>query len=179
MSEIKKLASKVVYQNNWMTVSEDKTVRPSGTTGIYGVVHKPDFVVIAPIQDKHIYLVEQYRYPVQGRYWELPQGSWEDKPGSDPLDVAKGELKEETGLTAGTIEYIGFQYQAYGYCDQGFHIYLATDLVQGEQELDTEEEGLVSRRFTLVEFEKMIASGVIKDATTTCVYGLLKLKGLL
>jgi len=179
MSEIKQLDSKVVYQNSWMTVKEDKTLRASGATGIYGVVHKPDFVVIAPVQNQHIYLVEQYRYPVQGRFWEFPQGSWEEKPDSDPLDVAAGELQEETGLIANTLEHVGFQYQAYGYSNQGFHIYLATELTQGSPNLDAEEEGLISRRFTVAEFERMMRSGDIVDATTTCVYGLLKLKGLL
>ena len=179
MSEIKKLDSRIVYQNNWMTVTEDKTVRESGTHGIYGVVHKLDFVVVVPIQDQFIYLVEQYRYPVQGRYWELPQGSWEDKPGADPLAVAAGELKEETGLTANKIDHVGHLFQAYGYCSQGYHVYLATGLVEGASDLDAEEEDLISRRFTIADFEQMLVSGEIKDGTTTSVYGLLKVKGIL
>lgn len=179
MSDIKQLDSKVVYQNNWMTVNEDKISRASGATGIYGVVHKPDFVVIAPIHNQSIYLVEQYRYPVKGRYWELPQGAWEEKPESDPLELAAGELKEETGLTAGKLTHLGFQFQAYGYCSQGFHIYLATELVEGNPNLDAGEEDLISRRFPLAEFEKMLRSGEIKDATTMCVYGVLKLQGIL
>jgi len=179
MTEIKRLDSKVVYQNNWMTVTEDRILRPGGATGIYGVVHKPDFVVIAPVQDQNIYLVEQYRYPVQGRFWELPQGSWEHKSDADPLEVAAGELAEETGLYASKIEHVGYQYQASGYSDQGFNIYLATGLEQGPTNLDAEEEDLISQRFTIVEFEQMLNSGEIRDSTTTCAYGLLKLKGLL
>lgn len=179
MTEIRQLDSKVVYQNNWMTVREDKTLRPSGAEGIYGVVHKPDFVVIAPIQDGRVTLVQQYRYPVRARYWEFPQGSWESAPDTDPLQVAAGELQEETGLHAGSIDYVGYQHQAYGYSDQGFHIYLASDLTQGAASPDAEEEDLISRSFPLAEFERMVIDGEITDSTTTSAYGIIKLKGLL
>ena len=177
--EIKTLESRIVYSNKWLTVREDKILRDSGSEGIYGVVEKPDFAVILPIQDQHIYLVEQYRYPVKARHWELPQGSWEDNPAADHLSLAMGELKEETGLTAGKMEYVGHQYLAYGFSNQGYHIYLATDLKAGDTNLDAEEEGLVSRRFTIKEFEAMVINGQIKDATTVNAYGLAKLKGLL
>ena len=50
--------------------------------------------------DGRLHLAEQFRYPVKGRYWELPQGSWEQAPEADPLEVAHGELREETGLDA-------------------------------------------------------------------------------
>lgn len=105
---------------------------------MFGVVEKPDFVVIIPIADGCIHLVEQYRYPVQRRYWELPQGSWEDNPDADPAIIAAGELREETGLIAGKMHYVGHQYLAYGYSNQGYHIYLATDLQQQQSSLDYE-----------------------------------------
>ena len=55
-----------------MRVREDTIRRRDGSTGIYGVVAKPDFVVIVPVEDDgRVHLVEQYRYPVKGRYWEL------------------------------------------------------------------------------------------------------------
>ena len=67
-----------------MRVREDMIRRRDGSTGIYGVVEKPDFVVIVPVEDDgRVHLVEQYRYPVKGRYWEFPQGSWEREPGVD------------------------------------------------------------------------------------------------
>ena len=77
--------------------------RRDGSTGIYRVVEKPDFVVIVPVEDDgQVHLVEQYRYPVKGRYWELPEGSWEQEQGADPMEMARGELLEETGLEKGT-----------------------------------------------------------------------------
>ncbi|MGB1311824.1 MAG: ADP-ribose pyrophosphatase, partial [Leucothrix sp.] len=72
MKEIETLESRIVYQNKWMSVREDKICRASGAEGVFGVVDKADFVVILPIQDDDIYLVEQYRYPVEKRFWELP-----------------------------------------------------------------------------------------------------------
>lgn len=177
--EIKTLASKVVYQNKWMTVREDTIVRESGAQGIYGVVEKPPFVVILPIADDHIYLVEQYRYAVKGRYWELPQGAWETRPDAAPEIIAAGELKEETGLSAEEMLYVGNQFLAYGFCDQQYHIFIARNLTKGTNRLDSEEEGLICRAFKLSEFERMIIDGDIRDATSVNAYGLAKLRGCL
>lgn len=179
MNEIEQLESRIVYQNRWMHVREDRVRRLSGTEGIFGVVEKPDFVVIIPVQDGHIHIVEQYRYPVQKRYWELPQGAWEGHPDADHLLVAAGELREETGLTSGNMTYLGDQYLAYGYSSQAYHIYLATDLEYTSNKLDAEEEGLITKKVSIPQFEKMILSGEIKDATTVNAYGLAKLKGLI
>lgn len=179
MSEIKTLDSKIVYQNKWMLVREDKIARSSGAQGIFGVVEKPDFVVIIPVSGNDIYLVEQYRYPVQARYWELPQGSWEENTDVDPLEIAIGELREETGLIAQKMMYVGHQYLAYGYSNQGYHIYVATDFEQQDTALDLEEEGLVSKKFALSEFEAMIKTGIIKDASTVNAYNLAKMKGFI
>lgn len=179
MKEIETLDSQVVYQNRWMSVREDKIRRPSGAEGIYGVVDKPDFAVIFPYQDGYVYLVEQFRYPIAERQCEFPQGTWEANPEADHLLLAAGELQEETGLFANRMEYIGFQYLAYGFCSQGYHIYFATDFTQGETDLDPEEEGLITKKVLLADFEQMIISGEIKDSTTVNVYALAKMKGLI
>lgn len=178
MKEIVTLESRVAYENKWMTVREDRIRRSSGAEGIYGVVDKPDFVAILPIESNHIHLVEQYRYPVEGRYWEIPQGTWEENTEAEPHTVAAGELEEETGLLSNKVEYIGHIYQAYGYSNQGFHLFLATDLKKTEQKLDQEEEGLITKSFKIDEFESMIVSGKIKDATTISAYGFAKIKGV-
>ncbi|MEM7257212.1 MAG: NUDIX hydrolase [Pseudomonadota bacterium] len=178
MKEIETLDSRVVYQNKWMTVREDKIRRASGADGIYGVVDKPDFVAILPIDNGFIHLVQQYRYPVGGRYWELPQGSWEENPTADNYTVAKAELREETGLIAGQISHIGHIYQAYGHSNQGFNLFYATALEHTEQQLDHEEEDLITAKFPVTEFESMITSGTIKDATTISAYGYARLKGV-
>ena len=177
--EIETLDSRIVYQNRWMRVREDQIQHSDGRKGVYGVVEKTDFVVIAPIENGIIHLVEQYRYPVQQRYWELPQGSWEDEPGTDPDVLARAELREETGLSAAIMLHVAYLHMAYGYSTQGYHIYLASGFTNGERDLDAEEAGLITRAFTLAQMEQMILDGTIKDATTIAAMGLLKMKGLI
>ena len=179
MAEIKTLSSKVVYQNKWMRVREDAIQRASGAEGIYGLVDKPDFAIILPIDGQRIHLVQQYRYSFGQRYWEAPQGAWEDRPDIDPEELALAELRQETGLRAGKLIYIGKQHLAYGFCTQSYHIFIAKEFAQGERDLDVEEEDLISQWFDLAEFERMIINGEILDASTVNAYGLAKLKGML
>ena len=177
--KIKTLSSREIYKNKWMTLREDEIERPSGSKGIYSVVDKPDFAIIVPIEGEYIHLVEQYRYPVEGRYWELPQGTWDDVDDVDPRELAHGELREETGLVAKSLEYVGHLLLAPGLSSQGYHIFLATDMIREESMLDKEEEDLITKKFTIEEFEEMIKNGVIKDASTICAFSFVKLKGLL
>lgn len=179
---IRKISSREVYSNRWMTVREHQIERADGSPGIYGVIEKPDFVLIIPIEkngpiDKDaVYLVEQYRLPVAGRFAEFPQGSWEEKPGADPMEIARGELREETGLLAGKMEYVGHLFVAYGMSNQGFRVFLATQLSQGERNLEKEELDLVVKRVAIEEFEEMILSGEIKDAASIAAWALLGIK---
>lgn len=179
MAEIETLGSHVVYENKWMTVREHRIRRQSGAEGIYGVVEKPNFVVILPIDGDRIHLVQQYRYTVGKRCWELPQGAWESHPNIAPEQLALAELREETGLIAGRMQHVGEQHLAYGFCIQDYNIFIARDFHHGERELDAEEEGLVSQWFAIAEFERMILAGEIKDAISVNAYGLSKLKGFL
>jgi len=176
--EIETLRSRKVYENRWMVVREDEIRRANGTPGIYGVVEKPDFAVIVPLQGDTTTLVQQYRYPVGERYWEFPQGSWEQSPIS-PEDLAKAELKEETGLRADHVAEVGHLYVAYGFSNQGYRIFLATGLHREAVDLDDEEVGLVSQEFRLDQVRDMILSGEIKDAATVAAFGILQIRGLL
>lgn len=175
--EITTLSTSIKYQNWWMTVKEDEILRPDGSTGIYGVVEKKDFAVIAAIDGDYIYMVEQFRYPVQERFWELPQGSWEDCD-VEPEALARAELKEETGIIAKKMTHIGHYFAAYGFCSQGYHVFVATGLEESDNDLDFEEQGLISKKFKITEVQEMILSGKIKDATTIAVFGLMKMKGI-
>ncbi|MEU8515750.1 NUDIX hydrolase [Kitasatospora sp. NPDC048722] len=172
--ELVATSSTVVYRNRWMTVREDRTLRYDGAEGLYGVVEKPDFALVVPYADGGFHLVEQYRYTVKGRYWEFPQGTWEDEPDADPLVLARGELAEETGLTAGTMTPLGYLYEAYGYCDQGFHVLLATDLTAGVANPEETEAGLVSRWFSEAEVWQLIAEGSLKDAPSVAALALFQ-----
>jgi ADP-ribose pyrophosphatase len=176
--EIRRTGSAIVYENRWMTVREDRIVRADGSPGIYGVVEKSDYVIVAAVGDGLIHLVEQYRYPVGARFWEMPQGSWEGRK-IDPLALAAAELREETGLIAGSMIHAGRLYQAYGYATQACDVFLAGELIQGSPEREIEEAGMIAQGFALPEFERMIVDGLIPDSATVAAYGLLRLKGLL
>jgi ADP-ribose pyrophosphatase len=175
---MEKKDSKIVYRNRWMSVREDRIIRSDGSQGVYGVVEKTDFAVIAAIDADRIYLVEQYRYPVEERFWEMPQGSMEDSA-VDPLLLAKAELREETGLVANSMVHVGHLFLAYGFSNQGYNVFFASDLQQFDPRLEPEEYGLITRPFPLAEFERMIGSGMIKDATTIAAYSLLRIKSLI
>ncbi|MFS2225871.1 ADP-ribose pyrophosphatase [Pantoea sp. B65] len=179
MSEIKTLSSTEVYRNKWMALKEDRIQRADGSEGIYSVVEKADFVVIIPLENDCIYVVEQYRYPLGRRTTELPQGAWEHLHDADPLALAAGELKEETGLIAGRFTYVGYQKLAQGYSSQGYHIWLARELTYDRQELDAEEYGLTARKMKISDFTALIRDGKISDATSVTAFLLAQVKGML
>jgi ADP-ribose pyrophosphatase len=157
-----------------MKVHEDTVQFPDGAEGIYGVVDKEDFVLIVPRHDDgRFQLVQQYRYPVGGRFWEFPQGSWETKPGSDPEAVALGELEEETGFRASRLQSLGHLYEAYGFSNQGFHVFLADHLTPGNIAREHEEQDMRTAAFGRDEIVEMIVSRQIKDAPTIAALGLL------
>ncbi len=176
--EILTTESSVVYQNRWMQVREDKIIRPSGATGVYGVVEKPDFAVIAAYQDGELHLVEQYRYPVEARYWEFPQGS-SHQHDINAADLAAAELREETGLVAASIVHVGRLFPSYGFATQAFDVYLATGLSDLGAHPEPEEEGLIAKPFSVASVERMIINGTIRDAATVAAFGLLRLRGIL
>jgi len=171
---IRTLSSREVYRNPWLRVREDQVERSNGTRGIYGVVDKEDCAVILPIQDDTIYLIEQYRYTVQQRCLELPQGGWETA-GVDPEELARGELREETGLVAASMTYLGMMWIAYGFTHQKQYVYLAQGLTAAGANPDPEEHDLVLRTASIAEFEKMLLNGTISDSCTLAAWGLYKL----
>ena len=173
---ISTISTRVAYSNRWMTVREDVIQRTDGSRGIYSVVEKPDFVLVIPIYEEHLYLVEQYRFPVGARYLEFPQGSWERNPSADPIDVARAELQEETGLRAGRMDYVGHLFIAYGMSNQGFHVFRATQLTQGEPNLENEEQDLLVRRVPVAAFEQLVRSSEIKDAASVSAWALLAMR---
>lgn len=176
MQGIRKLSRKTVYQNRWMQVHEDAVRFPDGSEGIYGLVDKPDFALIIPRhEDGRFQLVEQYRYPVGGRYWEFPQGSWEGVQNADLKRVALGELEEETGFKATSLTKLGHLFEAYGYSNQGFDVFLAEGLVQGKLKRERTEQDIETAAFTRAEITSMIHLGQIKDAPTIAALGLFSL----
>lgn len=171
--EIRCLSSTVVYENPWTTVTHDEIERADGGRGVYGVVHKHDFAVVVPHQDGGVHLVQQYRYPIGCRTWELPQGGWPAHVGgparhdaATALDLAAHELAEETGLRAAHLEVIGRVHPSAGYAVQAGHVVLASGLQPGRTALEPEEFGLVTKFFALDEVWAMVDVGTITDSVT-------------
>jgi ADP-ribose pyrophosphatase len=171
VESITTLETREVYRNQWLRLREDKILRSNGKGGIYSVVDKDDCAVILPIQDGNVWLVEQFRYTIQERAMELPQGGWEMEI-EDPEKLARGELKEETGLHAAEMVYLGFLWIAYGFCRQKQHVFLATGLTMHERDPDEEEHDIVIHTKPVEEFEQMMLDGRIRDVCTVAAWGL-------
>lgn len=169
-------ASKIVYENDWMRVREDEFERTDGSTGIYGVVDKPDFAIVVAEQDGRFHLVEQFRYPIGRRSWEFPMGGWPPGKDGSSLELAQAELREETGLTAGAWEPIAHLHEAAGFCSQSFDVFHATDLTAGDHAREESEIDMVHGAFTDDELRRMILDGTIIDSTTIAAYGLWRLR---
>ncbi|MGA2674681.1 MAG: NUDIX hydrolase [Terracidiphilus sp.] len=165
------LSSREVYRNHWMRVREDEILRSNGKKGIYGVVDKDEAAIILPIDQGRIWLVEQFRYTIQERALELPQGGWEEEI-DDPEELARGELKEELGLHAAQMTCLGSLWIAYGFTRQKQHVFLATGLTHTEKEPDPEEHDLVVRNVLVEEFEEMMRNGTIRDNCTLSAWAL-------
>ena len=173
---MKTLSSRVVYRNRWMTVREDAIRREDGSDGIYGVVEKPQAAMVIPVEDGRVHLVQQYKYAVGGRYWEFPQGTWETVANYSAEELARGELREETGLVAEELLFLGRIYVAYGFLTQPMHVYVATGLTQLDPQPEHEEQDIVRGSFTWAEFYQMVTDGQIADAQTLAGYSLLRMK---
>jgi ADP-ribose pyrophosphatase len=165
------LSSREVYRNPWMRLREDEILRSNGKRGIYGVVEKDEAAIIIPIQDDRIWLVEQFRYTIQEQAIELPQGGWEMAI-DNPEDLARGELREETGLHARSMTCLGSLWIAYGFTRQKQHVYLATGLTQLEKDPDEEEHDIAIRNVPVTEFEQMMLDGKVRDGCTLAAWGL-------
>jgi ADP-ribose pyrophosphatase len=172
---VETLASREVYRNAWMSVRQDAVQRDDGSTGVYGVVDKPDFALVIPRDEHGLWLVEQYRYPVRRRAWEFPQGSWRAQASGSRADLAAAELREETGLHAAELRHLGHLYEAYGFCSQGFDVYLGTGLSQGRTAREATEQDMRHRRVPEAEFRLMLTRGEIVDGPTVAAYALLLL----
>ncbi len=166
-----------VYSNPWISVIESKVTTPTGTPGIYGVVHyKNRAVGVIPIDDQnHTWLVGQYRYPTDTYEWEIPEGG---APCDESLEeCAHRELREETGLSAEHLELlIGDLQLSNSVSDERAYFYVARGLTRGEAEPE-ETEQIRVRRLPLSEAFAMVDRGEIRDAMSVLALQCMRLKG--
>ncbi|GAB3908267.1 NUDIX hydrolase [Kibdelosporangium lantanae] len=172
---MQKIDSRQVYENNWMTVREDRILHPDGSPGIYGVVDKPDYALVIPLDGDRLHLVEQFRYPLGVRRWEFPQGTAPDRAELDQQELAARELREETGLRAGKLTDLGLLDVAPGLSSQRGRVFLATDLTEGPHEREHEEQDMRTMWVDRADFEAMIEREEITDAQSIAAYMLLLL----
>lgn len=170
----KQLSSKTMYQNRFMTVTEDEVLTDHGDKVTYGIVHKEPFAIVIPWDGEQTVLVGQYRYAVNYYSWEFPMGHYENIHGSVE-NAARAELKEETGLTAQNIQAIGSFYLGLGHHTQRAHVFVATSLTQGEQKLETAEKGMKVKKVSLLELTALIQDGTILDGPTISAFKFFEL----
>lgn len=157
------LTKQVTYENPWIKVVHNDVINPAGGEGIYGVVHFQNIAIgIVPIdKEGYTWLVGQYRYPLERYSWEIPEGGC--PLGTDPLDTAKRELLEETGITATKWELLQEVDLSNSVSDEIGMIYTARGLSFGESQPEPTEQ-LQIKRVPLQVAIEMCMNGQITDS---------------
>lgn len=164
---------KEIYENKWIQLTEYDVLNPSGGEGIYGKVHFKNIAVGVLPLDEHLntWLVGQYRFPLNEYSWEMPEGG--GPLGIDPLESAKRELLEETGLVANDWQLILRMHLSNSVSDEVSLLYLARGLKQQAAEPE-ETEQLMVKKVSFDELYEMVQSGKVTDSMT--VAATLKVK---
>jgi 8-oxo-dGTP pyrophosphatase MutT (NUDIX family) len=170
---VRTTSSREVYRNAWIRVREDLIERPDGSTGVYGVVEKPHFALVLPMEDDGFWLVEQYRHPIGRRSWEFPQGTWAHGGSGSAEELARAELAEETGLRAADLRRLGHLDLAPGLSTQEFDVWLATGLTKGPTAREATEADMQQVFVSEAELRASIRSGRFTDGPSLAAYGLL------
>lgn len=159
------LSTRVAYENPWIRVEHHDVLNPAGKKGIYGLVRFQNLAVgVVPVDEEgYTWLVGQYRYALNRYSWEIPEGGC--PVGTDPLDTARRELAEETGLRADNWTRLLDFHLSNSVTDEFGVAYLATGLTLGPAAPEETEE-LALRRLPLSEAIAMVLNGEITDAVS-------------
>ncbi|HHV78106.1 MAG TPA: NUDIX hydrolase [Firmicutes bacterium] len=168
------IQSELLYKGKIVTLRKDTVLLDQGRLATREVVEHPGAVGILPFSNEEVVLVRQYRYPVGSTLLEIPAGKLE--PGENPVECAKRELKEETGLVASKLEYVCSFHTSPGFCNEVLHLFFAEGLQDTAPEPDA-DENLQILRVKRSQIRGMIRGGQIKDAKT--IIALLILEDIL
>ncbi len=161
----KTLKTEDIYKGNIIKVQNLTVSLPNGKEATRDIVLHPGASVVVPINEKgELYMVRQFRKPLDLTTLELPAGKL-DSPGEDPRVCAERELMEETGLRAGKLEHMISIHTTPGFCNEVIHMYSATELTQGESCTD-EDEFLSVEKVHVIQLVNMILEHKITDAKT-------------
>jgi ADP-ribose pyrophosphatase len=156
--------SKHVFTGKVLTLNIDTVTLPNGFTVDLEIVRHPGAAAVVPLKDNGtVVLIKQFRHAAGGFIYEIPAGKLH--PGEDPMHCAARELEEEIGYVAGRLELLTSILTAPGFTDEVIHIYKATGMTAGRQQLDRDEV-LEVLEISLEEAIKMIKAGTIRDAKT-------------
>jgi 8-oxo-dGTP pyrophosphatase MutT (NUDIX family) len=172
----KTLRSEKVHDSPWIGVTKHDVLNPNGNPGTYSVIHFKNMAIgVLPLdKDYNTWIVGQYRYPINQYSWEIPEGG--GKWDIAPLDSAKRELLEETGITAQKWTKIQEMYLSNSASDEFCILYIAQDITLGESHPEDDEQ-LVVIKLHFDELYNMVQNGDIKDSLT--VAAVLKTKLML
>lgn len=172
----KTLSTRQVYDNNWIMLEEHQVINPAGGKGIYGKVHFKNKAIgiVALDEEGNTWLVGQHRYTLNEYSWEIPEGGC--PIGTSPLDSAKRELKEETGITASRWQQFMRFHTSNSVTDEEGFIFLAEDLSFGASELEETEADLIVKKMPFTQALNMVMNGEITDSMS--VAGILKVARL-
>jgi ADP-ribose pyrophosphatase len=162
--EEKTLSSERIYEGRILNLRKDKVTVKNGQTSWREIVEHNGGVALAAVTPEgKMVMVRQYRKAAEKAILEAPAGKIEK--GEDHRLTAERELKEETGYTAGKIQFITSFYTSIGYSTEVIYLYLATDLTPGETDFD-ENESIDVLEYELPELKNMVLRGEIEDAKT-------------
>jgi 8-oxo-dGTP pyrophosphatase MutT (NUDIX family) len=158
-------SQKNIYDNPWINLTEYQVINPSGNPGIYGKIHFKNVAIgVLPLDaELNTYLVGQFRFALNQYSWEMPEGGGPE--GTDPLESAKRELLEETGLKASQWTEIQRLHLSNSVSDELSILYLARGLEQFEAEPE-ETEQLIIKKVPFAEIYRMVCDGEITDSMT-------------